>query len=198
MRYLTLLIALAVLQGCATMRPTNLNDACSILRDKPQWYEAAVRSERKWRLPVQIQLAIIYHESTFRADARPNRTLLGVPLWRRSSAYGYAQAKDGTWDWYRDKTGNHSGRRTDFADATDFIGWYADISRKTLGISKWDAYNQYLAYHEGHGGWRRKTYGQKAWLIKTARRVEARARRYGGQLRACREELQRNGGPRLF
>ena len=42
----------------------------------------------------------------------------------RSSAYGYAQALEGTWDDYRKDTGRRGADRDDFADSSDFIGWY--------------------------------------------------------------------------
>ena len=108
---------------------------------------------------------------------------------RVSSAYGYAQAKDGTWDWYREKTGNRFADRDDFADAVDFIAWYCSMSNKMLGISKWDAYSQYLAYHEGQGGYKRKSYKQKPWLLKVARQVDSRAKNYHTQLARCEDDL---------
>jgi hypothetical protein len=46
------------------------------------------------------------------------------------------------------------------------MGWYMHKSYKRNGISKSDVYNQYLAYHEGHSGFRRGTYKRKKWLIK--------------------------------
>ena len=130
-------------------------------------------------------------ESSFKHDAQPPReTFLGIPLWwRKSSAYGYAQVKDATWDWYISKTGNRGADRDDYEDAVDFMGWYSSVSKKTLGISQWDAYNQYLAYHEGHGGWKRKSYNQKPWLIKVARKVDGHAKQYHGQLKSCRANL---------
>jgi len=75
------------------------------------------------------------------ADAQPPRPwLLGfIPLPRASSAYGYAQAKDETWDNYQDKAGCWGADRDEFSDATDFIGWYCSISYTRLGISKLDA-----------------------------------------------------------
>jgi len=42
--------------------------------------------------------------------------------------------------------------RDDFGDAINFIGWDGNYSQKKIGVSKWHAYNQYLACHEGHGG----------------------------------------------
>jgi hypothetical protein len=187
---------MGLLTACATNPPANPDDACLIFEEKADWYEAAKETETHWGVPIQVQLAIIRQESSFRHDAKPPRArFLGIPLWwRSSSAYGYAQVKDATWDWYRDKTGNGWASRDDFADASDFIGWYTDLSRRTLGISKWDAYNQYLAYHEGHGGWKRKSYEKKPWLIQVARRVDTDARNYGAQLRGCREGLDAGPG----
>jgi hypothetical protein len=181
----------ALLAACATAPPANPENACLIFEERPEWYRAARKAEKTWGVPMQVQLAIIRQESGFRHDAKPPRAeLLGMPLWwRKSSAYGYAQAIDETWDWYREETGNGWADRDDFADAVDFVGWYADVSRRKLGISKWDTYNQYLAYHEGHGGWSRRTYQGKRWLIETARRVDANASAYGAQLRGCRERL---------
>lgn len=185
-----LLLATGLL-GCASSPPKNPENACAIFEEKPRWYKDARKAERKWGTPVQIQLAILRLESSFRSDAKPRRAeLLGLPLWWRiSSAYGYPQAKDGTWDWYKDKTGNRRADRDDFGDACDFIGWYTDVSQRTLGISKWDGYNQYLAYHEGHGGWQRGTYRSKPWLIERARVADRYARTYGEQLRSCRDRL---------
>lgn len=181
-------LAVLVLASCSTTPPTNLDDACIIFEEKPDWYVAASATERKWGTPVQLQLAIIRVESGFRDDAKPpHDTFLGVPVWwRLSNAYGYAQAKDETWDWYRTKTGNRWAGRNDFEDASDFIGWYTDVSQRTLGISKWDPYNQYLAYHEGHAGWKRRTYLQKPSVMEVARKVDGYTRTYGAQLRECR------------
>ena len=187
---------LSFLAGCSTAPPKRVDNACTIFDEKEDWYEATRAAEKKWGTPVQIQLAIMRQESSFRHDAKPPRdTVIGIPMWWRvSSAYGYAQAKDETWDWYREKTGNRWADRDDFEDATDFIGWYTHVSYRTLGISKWDAYNQYLAYHEGHGGWKRKTYNRKAWLKNVARKVERNANTYGAQLQKCRKRLEKNTG----
>ncbi|MGV6827636.1 MAG: transglycosylase SLT domain-containing protein [bacterium] len=185
--------AAALLQSCATTPPSDINNACSIFKDKPDWYKAARKSQQQWGTPVQVQMAIIRQESSFRDDAQPERSrLLGVIPWTRpSSAYGYPQAKDDTWDWYIEKTGNRGADRDDFADATDFVGWYTNYSQQTLGISKWDAYNQYLAYHEGHGGYQRGSYNKKSWLKKVARNVDQQAKRYSAQLKTCENELDK-------
>jgi len=170
--------------GCASVPepPRQPDDACAILAEKPKWDRAMREVKRRWGIPVEVQLAIIRNESSFRHDARPRSPSGGYA----SSAYGYPQAIDGTWEWYRDETGKRWAKRTDFADAADFIGWYANRSQRTLGISPKDAYNQYLAYHEGHTGFRRGSYRKKPWLQRYARQVDRHARTYATQLTRCR------------
>ncbi len=181
--------------GCATAPPSDTDDLCAIFDEKRGWYRAAAKSEARWGTPVHVQMAIIYQESAFEHDARPPRgRLLGIVPWKRpSDAFGYAQALDSTWDRYREETGRRFADRDDFADAIDFVGWYTDLAQRTAGISKWDPYNQYLAYHEGPTGWRRGSYRGKRWLTDTARRVDGRAREWGAQLRRCEADLDRGG-----
>ena len=122
------------------------------------------RAEARWGIPVSVQMATIFQESKFIGNARtPYRYSLGViPMGRQSSAYGYSQALDATWDEYRSDTGRRGARRDDIEDATDFIGWYMAQSSEDLGISQSDASNQYLAYHEGRTGFARGSYRSKA------------------------------------
>ena len=178
--------------GCATAPPANVESICAIFEEKPRWYKAAKASQRRWSTPIHVQMAIIRQESTFEFDAKPPRNkLLGIIPWKRpSNAYGYAQALDSTWRWYKDETGRRFADRDDFSDAIDFVGWYTDVSQKTVGISKWDAYNQYLVYHEGPTGWGRNTHRGKRWLIDAARRVDYRAKEWGAQLRRCEDDLE--------
>ena len=62
-----------------------------------------------------------------------------------------------------------------------------------LGISKNDTYNQYLAYHEGHNGWKKKTYNSKDWLINVAKEVELTSNKYNNQLKQCEKKLNKEG-----
>ena len=98
-----LMLVLLGLAGCASSPPSNINNGCEIFYDKSDWYDDAKDSFEKWGVPIHVQLAIIHQESKFKYDARPPKDyLLGfIPWGRKSSAYGYAQVKDGTWDWYR-------------------------------------------------------------------------------------------------
>lgn len=193
---LVLFFALVLLGACATTPPPKRTDnLCEIFREHTHWYPDARASYEKWGIPIPVMMAIIYQESAFLADARPPRTtcLWIFPGPRPSSAYGYAQAMNGTWEDYKKATGNRRANRKDFGDAIDFVGWYCALSVRQCGISPTDARNLYLAYHEGRGGFNRKTYQGKAWLLQTAERVERRAATYRGQLAACEGEFQKRG-----
>ncbi|KIT15692.1 lytic transglycosylase [Jannaschia aquimarina] len=168
--------------------PSNLDNACAILAQKPDYRRAFRATERKWGVPVHVQMATIYQESKFVADARtPLRFALGViPVGRQSSAFGYSQALDGTWKEYKREQGRPRAKRDRIRDATDFMGWYMSKSREELGIPLTDARNQYLAYHDGRSGYRRGTWKRKAWLIRVSGEVAARADTYRQQLPRCR------------
>ena len=107
-------------------------------------------------------------------------------------------SKTMTWKDYVSESGNSGADRDDFEDAIDFMGWFIFKTQKVNGISKWDAYNQYLNYHEGWGGFKRKSYKKKAWLMKVSRKVDNRARRYSSQLKSCEKELNHGWLWRLF
>ena len=76
-------------------------------------------------------------------------------------------------------------RRDDFAAAVDFVGWYLHQTERRLGIPKDDAFHQYLAYHEGHRGYRERSHHNKPWLAEVAAKVETYAQRYREQLATC-------------
>lgn len=190
---LAIILGVVLLGGCATSPPKEQSNLCEIFREKPNWYDDAVDMQEEWGTPIQVSMAIVKQESSFRHDARPPKDyLLGfIPWGRVSSAYGYAQAQDPAWEDFQKST-DHGGSRTNFADSLMFIGWYTNETQRQLGISKWDAYNQYLAYHEGRGGYKRKSYQSKPSLIRVARKVEQQAKDYGWQLKQCRQELENN------
>lgn len=178
--------------SCTTAPPRNVNDACSIFAEYGDWFAGAKAASRRWDVPMPVLLAIIHQESAFRADARPPRTwTLGIiPGPRPSSAFGYSQALDGTWERYVAATGKRGADRDEFADAVDFVGWYVDQTAQINRIAKSDAYNQYLAYHEGQGGFAKGTHLKKAWLVERARGVRRQADRYRAQLARCEPQTE--------
>lgn len=190
-RVLHAAIIMVILASCGGnySAPRELNDACSIVRERPKYLRAMRATEKKWNIPVPVQMAIIYQESKFIGNNRtPVKYVLGViPMGRQSSAYGYAQALDGTWKEYKQEQRKPSARRHDIRAATDFMGWYMNQTKQDTGIGLGDARNQYLAYHEGRTGYLRGTYKNKSWLVRIADQVGARAKLYDEQLRACRK-----------
>ena len=165
----------------------NLDDACSILQQRPHFHRAFKSTQKRWGVPVNVQMAIIHQESRFRSNAKtPMRYFLGIiPRGRQSSAYGYAQALDGTWNEYKQSTGRFVVRRSNISDATDFMGWYMAETKRRNKISLSNAKNQYLAYHEGQTGYARGSYRKKSWLLKVANKVDRRSSMYRRQLKGC-------------
>ena len=188
MSRMAILLTLAFLTACGSSsrtevsyrdpgdpQPRNTDDACAIFAQYPHWRDHIEAASEKWGTPPEVKMAIIWRESRFHPTASPGT----------SSAYGYAQAIDGTWDWYRSATGQNSARRDNFEDASDFVGWYMDRTRKSNGLSYWDSYRQYLAYHEGHTGFERGSYRGNARLLNAAQEVQTMAAKFRQQMATC-------------
>lgn len=185
---------LLLISGCESQRfdPDNI---CSIYKMNPDWEKEVVRAEQKWGIPQEVIMAVVRHESGFNGDVRaPRRHYLGfIPGERLSSAYGYAQALDMTWREYQEKTDSNDAERDDFADAVDFVGWYLNRTHRSLKIPREDAYNLYLAYHEGHRGFLSREYENHPRLMKVAKWVEETSNSYRSQLKKCRSKSSDSG-----
>lgn len=176
-----------ILTGCTSQPPADVNNVCHIFKQYPRWYHDVKDVEKRWLIPVEVQMAIIHQESKFDANAQPGRkkVLWVIPWSRPSTAYGYSQALKSTWTLYKQSNGGVFASRDSFKDAVDFIGWYANTANQRAGISRKDTFSLYLAYHEGVTGYMRKTYLQKQWLVPVAHKVAARAQIYKAQLAKC-------------
>ena len=181
-----LLLGAMLLSGCTSSPPSNTENLCSIFQEKDSWYVSAHKVHDKYGVPINVAMAIMAQESGFKEDAKPPmRWFLFIPYGRGSSAYGYAQAQDPVWNDYVDQKGSFLSSRSDFEDSLDFIAWYMTKSKATNNVKLSDAFNQYLNYHEGWGGYRKKTYMGKTWLIDVARKVHTRSENYKRQLQTC-------------
>ncbi len=193
MKKLALMVCISLaLCSCVKDQPDDVNNICMIFKQYPKWYKESKAVEKRWKVPVAVQMAIVHQESRFNGRAKPERTkLLWVIPWKRpSSAYGYSQALRSTWNHYKKSEGGYWVSRDDFGDAVDFIGWYASLARQRAAIHGDDAYRLYLAYHEGVGGYLRKSYLKKPWLIAVARKVKARSQLFNTQLAGCRGSIR--------
>ncbi len=176
--------------GCSSI-PVNTSNSCSIFNEKYLWYKHTKKVEDKWGTPIYIQLAIIKMESDFDWLAKPPRKRIFkiIPYKRPSSSLGYSQAVKGTWEQYKQETGNKLATRVRFKDSVDFIGWYTNKSESILKISKKDAFKQYLAYHEGWGNF--KNYEKNKKVIQLARKVKKQSDIYRKQLSKCKNSLNK-------
>lgn len=198
-----------LVSGCTVLGPVTFVDAsppsdkdniCRILNEKPQWREHLASAVDKYGAPRHVLMAIMHQESKFQHDARPLSSsgggLFGTEY--ASTAYGFSQALNKTWDDYKVSVGEPMARRDSFKDSVHFIGWYVAATNRELALSKWDAEVQYLAYHEGRGGYKKKTYKMKPWLKKVAKKVKRKASSYSKQYKSCTDGDQDGLFTRMF
>tara|TARA_B100000035_G_scaffold236922_1_gene205193 strand:+ start:383 stop:982 length:600 start_codon:yes stop_codon:yes gene_type:complete len=181
-------LSFLIISGCSSI-PKNTSDGCSIFSEKYFWYKHAVKTEKKWGTPIYLQLAIIKMESDFDWLAKPQRQKIFkvIPYKRPSSSFGYSQAVKGTWKQYKEDTGNKFASRARFKDSVDFIGWYTNKTKSILKIPLTDPFKQYIAYHEGWGGYKNYKSNQKVILL--AKKVENNSNKYRKQLEDCKSSL---------
>ena len=186
-----LILLIFFISACSSI-PKNTSDSCSIFDERYLWYKHVKKTEKKWGTPIHIQLAIIKMESDFDWLAKPARKKIFkiIPFKRPSSSFGYSQAVKGTWEQYKNETGNTLATRTRFKDSVDFIGWYTHKSNSILKISMKDAFRQYIAYHEGWGAY--KNYRNNQKVIKLAKKVKNQSDKYKLQLKKCEKRLNKN------
>jgi hypothetical protein len=190
-KYKPVFILFIFLNGCSSI-PQNISNSCEIFDERYLWYKHSKKVEQQWGTPIHIQLAIIKMESDFDWLAKPPRQKLFkiIPFKRLSSSFGYSQAVKGTWEQYKNETGNKLASRARFKDSVDFIGWYTNKTKSILKISLNDAFKQYVAYHEGWGNY--KYYKKNKKVIGLAKKVEKQSNIYKNQLAKCQTSLNKN------
>lgn len=168
-----------------------IDNACAVLQQRSgwfnDWYATARKTEAKYGIPAHVLLATVRIESGFDSDARPPRTkILGAIPWTRpSSAYGYSQALNGTWEQYRDETGNSWAKRDDFAASMDFVGWYHAKTASRYGVAPDDAYALYLGYMVGWTGYGRGAWRDNPVALRGAAKTARMASAYKVQIASC-------------
>ena len=192
MNYKSFLIIFLFLFSACSSIPKNTSDSCKIFDERYLWYKHSKKVKEKWGTPIHIQLAIIKMESDFDWLAKPPRQKLFkvIPFKRPSSSFGYSQAVKGTWEQYKNETGNKLATRARFKDSVDFIGWYTNKTNSILKISLQDAFRQYIAYHEGWGNY--KHYKKNKKVISLAKKVENQSKIYKRQFSKCKNSLSKN------
>ena len=186
MRFQLVAIITIFLLGCTAKVPMNQDDICVIINENPRWSNSLLDAKKKWNAEPSTVMAIIRQESSFNANAAPDRDkVLGFIPWKRpSSARGYSQAVEATWEQYQEETGNKRARRSSFDSSVDFIGWYLSKA-PSARIRSYEVDKLYIAYHEGYGGYKRRSYKDKSWLQDVAKKVKYNSVRYQRQLKSC-------------
>ena len=186
-----LILFIFLISACSSI-PKNTSNSCDIFDERYLWFKHSKKVEKKWGTPIHIQLAIIKMESDFDWLAKPPRKKLFnlIPFKRPSSSFGYSQAVKGTWEQYKNETGNKLATRARFKDSVDFIGWYTNKTNQILKIPLQDAFRQYIAYHEGWGNY--KNYRNNKKVIGLAKKVEKQSKIYKKQFFKCRDFLNKN------
>ena len=178
-RGIGLIMVAVVLVSCSSsnnLEGVDLKNACRILQKQPQWQQDLKQAHKHWGIPPALILAVIYKESDFKADAHH----------RHSSAYGYAQVIDGTWNEYEQAV-DHSVSRSSFKDSADFIGWYMSRMKDKYNLSWQQPGELYLTYMLGSTGYKRyRNAGQQnSSKARLAARVAGYTRHYRNQLDQC-------------
>ena len=151
---------------------------CELLAKNSGWEDALRAASVKWQVSPGAILAVIDHESRFRADAK------GQGATGESSVrnYGYTQANLRTWNWYLRETERASGSRSDFGLAVDFVGWHFATMERRIKSPRDQVAEHYLVYKLGEGGYLR---GGSAQGRQLAYRIEARAKAHDLALQSC-------------
>ena len=173
MRFWIMICGLALCLFTPILATANPN-ICRVLKAHPSWQQIAESTSNKWGVPVPVQMAIMRVESNFKAHAKN----------KRSSAKGFAQVVNKTWRAYRHST-HAQANRSSFAAASNFIGWYAQGAHNQLGISPNNAYQLYIAYHNGNGGYKKAMHSKHAAIKKLAHHVQQLANIYQTQIASC-------------
>jgi hypothetical protein len=180
-------LATFLLAGCVVEEPVAgyEKDICQFVHSHRGWKNALRKAERHYGITPGTVMSVIYHESSFRSHVRPPRDwVLGVFPVRTRTEYGYGQVKDITWQWYLEKDPGLFRSRTSFSDTVRFIGWYYQHYKKVSRETNQPAYDFYLAYHEGLGGYQRLT-AVNDWLHKKSSSVQKVADEFDLVLRDC-------------
>ena len=187
-----LLISLFFIVACSSV-PKNTKNSCAIFEERYLWYKHTKSVEKKWGVPIYIQMAFIKKESDFNWLAKPKRLKLFkiIPYKRPSSSLGYSQAVKKTWKLYKTETDNPLALRTRFKDSVMFIGWYMAKTNKINKIPLNDPYRQYLNYYLGWGDYKKKVYEKDKKAIIYAKSVEKQSKIYKNQLRECQKKLDK-------
>jgi hypothetical protein len=185
--------ACLLLASCTTTPPRNVDDACAIFAEYGDWFADAKAASQRWGCRSRYCWRSSIRNRPFAPTPEPPRTwYLGfIPGPRPSSAYGYSQALDGTWDRYTAATGNVMAPIA----TSSPMPWISSAGTSTKPPCATASPNvatpitNIWLITKARAALPRALTGKKPWLMERARKVSRQAARYGSQLARCESQL---------
>lgn len=167
--------------------------ACSVLNDRPDWVDLMERTQTRWGVSVEAQLALFSEEWQLEADELPARWRPGWSISGRGEPGIPAGYFDATWARYKHETSNRSASVSSMEDISDFIGWYFASASEYVNIAPGDAAAFYITWRRGpeylsSGAWRSNT-----GLIYRSRSFAESAAQIAEGLHNCEQETDDAG-----
>lgn len=167
--------------------PEQIPFYCELDQKRPGWVKTLQRTEVKWGITTEAQLALIAEEWGLGPNEIP---AWWKPAWadakrgRPSIAPGYL---DATWERYEFETGNKHASYKELSDFSDFMGWYVSSAADQVGLLPGDAKGLYILWKRGvryyqTGHWRTNTA-----MIYRSENFAERARQIAESMHACPE-----------
>ena len=63
------LFVLIITSACAATPPENPDNICLIFEEKRGWYKAAIQTQKRWKIPPHVLMAVVFQESSFDSNA---------------------------------------------------------------------------------------------------------------------------------
>ena len=189
--FLKLLTICSTLSGCyLPINETQKDNACRYLYENPYISHSIESISQDTRMQALI-LAIIEHESSNKANARPVKTWLIKPYipWEYySSAKGYAQSTKPTWIDFNNTQKNHTTQRHSYYNNVAFINWYM-TTKGTLLLDQNYFYEAYFLYHDGCKGYHRNIFKRSINMKNYALKVANTAKKNQQDLETCKKHI---------
>ena len=136
--------------------------ACQVLAERADWIDQMRRTEDRWGLSIEAQLALFSEEWQLEADNLPHRWRPEWTVFDRGEPGILPGYFDATWSRYKHETGNQNARVNRFTDISDFMGWYFSSVSQFTRLAPGDAAGFYVIWRRGpdyfgSGAWRSDT-----------------------------------------
>ena len=159
--------------------------ACTVVNERSDWIDIFERTDARWGVSVEAQLALIAEEWQIHADNIPSRWRPEWTILDRGEPgiqTGYFEA---TWQRYQAETNNLHASPNRLANVSDFIGWYFASSSEYVEFLPGDAAAFYIIWRRGPryyetGQWQRNT-----GLIYRAQTFAENAQQISHDLQSC-------------